>query len=216
MAEHLLEGVSVGGHLMAQVAACRRGLGLARAPRLRLLDVRGGEGDLREIALELVGRLPEPGECVRIRGGWWQTQTAHRALLLAAAAQREGFDRLVEIAVAFRPDVAVEDLSEAHAGLVLAGPLAERLAASPAARLAAPVMVAGDAEDHRVLVLPARRADDAWHVLLDAGRRLGAVAVDVRATDLHCAAQRTIAAQPQPIEAPLLPTDPPTTGARLS
>jgi hypothetical protein len=158
-------------HLMAQVAACRAGVGAARWPCPRLLELRGAP-------MHLARRMP---------GGWWQPQSAHRALFLA--------DRRSVAPIAFGPDVAVIDVSAAHAALILAGPLAARLAA----RLADPVMVAADGDHHRVLVVPASRAPGAWQALLDAGRRYGAVAVDVRATDLHRAAQPSF--------------DPTTTGA---
>ena len=125
-----------------------------------------------------------------------------------------GFERVVEVVFALNADVAVEDLSEAYAGVVLSGPLAAQLAVSPAARLAGPVMVVGRGEEQRLLVLPAWRADSAWQVLLEAGRRLGGVAVDLRAADLHSAAQHALAAQPRRAPPSAPPIEPITTGAQ--
>ncbi len=191
---------------MTQVAVCRRTVGLSRTPTLRLLDLRGGKEDLDSIAALLVGRLPEPGACVRMPGGWWWSRFPHRALLIADPMERAQFDRSVERSVSDGPDVAVEDLSQAHEGITLVGPLAGRLASSPAARPADPVLCVADGEEHRLLVLPVARADAACRVLLEAGRSLGAVLVEARATELHRAARHPIAgAKP--------PTHPPFPGA---
>jgi hypothetical protein len=194
---------------MTQVAVCRQGIGLSRVPRLRLVDLRGGEKDLSNVAAPLVGRLPGSGECARMTGGWWWARFPHRALLLADPGHPERFDRSVEHAISRGADVAVEDLSEAHVGITLVGPLASRLANSPAARLADPVLCVADGDEYRLLVLPAARADDACRVLLDAGRPLGAVTVDARATELYRVARR-------PNATPLLSVNSLTPGALTS
>jgi hypothetical protein len=151
-------------HLMAQVAACRAGVGIARWPEPRLFELRGP--------------LAAHPASARAAGGWWRRQSAHRALFLA-----EPRDGLV---VAFGPDLVVTEISRAHAALIVAGPPASRLAA----RLAGAVMVAGDGEHHRILVVRASCAQAAWQLLLAEGRSFGAVAVDVAAIELYRAAQR--------------------------
>jgi hypothetical protein len=184
-------------HVMAQLAACRRAAGLALVPEPALFELRGPAWELGVIAQRLTGRRPAAGTCVRMRHGWWRTEASGRALVLADGPELE--PRLEDV-VASRPDVALSDLSAAHAGLVLVGPLAGRLAASPAARLARPVIAACDGNDYWLLVLPQDRAGDARHVLLAAGRADGAVVVGVRATELHRAARRIRVAQRRPID----------------
>jgi hypothetical protein len=178
---------------MTQVAVCRRGVGFSRTPELRLLDLRGSADDLRGIATSLLGSRPEPGECMRMPGGWWWACFPHRALAVADPAARRRFDRGLEHAISCRPDVAVEDFSGAHEAITLVGPFAGRLAASAVARLADPVLCAADGDEYRLLILPVGRADDACQTLLNAGRRLGAMWVEPRATELYRAARRPIA-----------------------
>jgi hypothetical protein len=153
-------------HLLAQVAACRAGAGIARWPQLRLFELRGA--------------LAAHPESARVAGGWWRRQSAHRALFLADP--REG------LVVAFGPDLAVTEVSRAHAALIVAGPLASRLAP----RLLDPVMVAGDGEHHRILVVRASGAQADWQLLLAEGRSLGAVAVEVAAIELYRVAHPTV------------------------
>jgi len=143
------------------VAQCRAGVGLARMPAPRLLELRGAPGDLRRIAVPA--------------GAWWQAQSPHRALLLGDGDVHPG------------PDVAVVDRSDACAGLILAGPGAARLAATVPDAL----MACGEGDFHRVLVVAVDDARPTWDALLHAG----AAAVEPAATELHRAAQRTIAAQ---------------------
>jgi hypothetical protein len=197
-------GEPIGGHLMAQVAACRRGVGVARARRLRLLELRGAGRDLEDLARRLTGRVPVAADgCVRMRCGWWRSTSAQRVLILADPVQIDPFDRLLGPALSARSDVAVQDRSDHHAGLLLTGAHAARCAAGPAIRLIAPVLAAADGDQHHLLVVPRSRADDAWQVLLDAGRRYGAVAVDVAAVELHRASAPATQAGAAPI--PLRP-----------
>lgn len=210
MADRRPPAVREPGHLMAHVAACRGRVGIARVTGLRLLDLRGAPGDLAEIAAQLLTRRAGTGDCVPMPGGWWQTRRAHRALVLADPAHPEPFGRAVRLALDLWPDVAVDDLSGAHEAVVLAGPGSRQLASSAAARLADPAMVAADGDDYRLLVLPAARADDVRGALLEAGRRLGAVAVDARATDLY-----RIARRPPRAPSAVLPIHPSPTGALI-
>jgi hypothetical protein len=110
---------------------------------------------------------------------------------------------------AITPDVVLEDRSAGYAAVILAGRLAARLAATPAARLARPAMLACDGDDFRVLVLPDERATDTRHVLLEAGRADGAIAVGPTAVDLYRAARPRV----RPTAMTL---DPSTTGALRS
>jgi hypothetical protein len=163
-------------HAMAQLAACRRAVGIAITPPTGFFELRGPASELSGVACRLDAH------------GWWRTVSPHRALFLADGTGMQDV-------VASQPDVAVSDLSSAYACLILAGPLAGRLAASPAARLARPLIVAHDGDDCALLVLPRDRAADTRHALLEAGRADGAVAVDARAAELHRTARRIRARQ---------------------
>ena len=55
--------------------------------------------------------------------------------------------------------------------------------------------MADDGDDCCLLVVPHHRAGDVLHILLEAGRADGAVAVDVRAAELHRTARRISARQ---------------------
>jgi hypothetical protein len=202
-------------HVMAQLAACRRSVGIALAPCPRLVELRGHPADLSAIAAQLIGRRPTAGQTARIGCGWWRSSTPSRAQLLADEGHQAAFDTLLRQLAAARLDVAVSDLSGAHAALILAGPLAARLAACPAARLAQPLMVVCDGDDYRLLVVARERAADSRHVLLEAGRAAGAVAVGTRATELHRAARRIRTAQHAPTTSELF-IHPTTTGAPAS
>ena len=186
----LPRGTTTGSaHVMAQVAACRYGVGVGVVDELRLLDLRGGRSEVGDLAAVLTGGVPASEGCVRMPGGWWLARSAHRALLLADPGEAERFDGIVRRAVLGRRDIAVDDLSEAHAGITLLGRHAARLASSAAARLADPVLCVAEGEDHRLLIAPKARADDAVSALLGVGRPFGAVRVDARAAQLYRAAR---------------------------
>jgi hypothetical protein len=201
-------------HVMGQVAACRRTVGVALVPRPALVELRGDPDQLGAIALRLTGGRCRTGQAVRVGFGWWQTVTPRRALLLADASGRAAFDRLIAELSEWTPDVALEDLCAGYACVILAGPLAGRLAATPAARLAQPVMSACDGDDYRVLVLRSARAADTHHVLLAMAGGDGAVSVAAAAVELHRAARRIATAQRAASNCSL--TNAPTTGVLSS
>jgi hypothetical protein len=169
-------------HVMGQLAACRRTAGIALMRRPALVELRG---DPNALAAAAAG----------VTGGWWMALGPRRALLLADRDGPAGSEALLDDLAASAPDVAVEDRSAAYGCVVLAGPLASRLVISPAARLAQPLLIAGDGDDHCLLVVDSDRAEDAWHVLLDAGRADGAIAVAVTTARLYRAGRRTATAQ---------------------
>jgi hypothetical protein len=196
-------------HVMGQVAACRRSLGVALVPRARLVELRGRPEELGALAARLAGRPTMIGRAVRVDGGWWQSLTSRSALVLADPSDPLPFMQRLRTVADAAPDVALDDLSAGHAVVILAGPLAARLAATPAARLARPVMAACDGDDFRVLVLADQRAADTRHVLLEAGRAAGAIAVGPAAAELYRAARPGV----RPEATPSLTIDPTTTGA---
>jgi methylenetetrahydrofolate reductase (NADPH) len=171
------------GHIPSQIAACDRAAGLAVVPRAPLLELRGPATSLASLTARLTGGRHRPGRPVRVRCGWWQAASAHRALMLADAGTP--LDTLVDDLALRAPDVAIEDLSAGHACVVLAGPLAGRLASDPAARLARPLMTVCDGDQHRLLVVPEHHAHALERALLESGRGEGVIAVEPRAAELR-------------------------------
>jgi hypothetical protein len=213
MSDSRAAGRTTGPHVMAQLAGCRRAVGIALSPRPHLFELRGPAPDLARMAGHLGGHGAANAHGVRSRCGWWQVEGRHRLLVLADPSRQADFDRLLAFVAASSPDVAVRNVSAGLSSLVLVGPLAARLAVVPAARAARPVMIVADDEHCRLLVLPACHAQDAKRALLQAGRDDGALAVDVSAANLYRAARR-IAATRQP--APHRPSvDPTFPGALL-
>jgi hypothetical protein len=176
-------------HVMGQVSACRRNVGVAVLPQVTLLELRGRPDELGTLAARMTGRPVPLGPAVRVDGGWWQSLTSRRALALADPADALRFAARVRGLAAAAPDVTLEEHSADHVAVILAGRLAARLAATPAARLAGPVICACDGDDFRILVLPNERAADTRHVLLEAGRADGAIAVGPAAAGLYRAAR---------------------------
>jgi hypothetical protein len=209
MADACAAGRTTGLHVMAQLAGCRRAVGIALSSRPRLSELRGPATELERIVGHLGGLGVASADCVRWRSGWWQAESPHRLLALADPSRQVDFDRLLAVAAASSPDVAVRNVSAGHSSLVLVGPLAARFAMLPAARVATPIMVAADGEHCRFLVLPGCRAERAKRALLQAGRDDGALAIDVSAANLYRAARRIVATQqPAPDRLSLHPTSP--------
>jgi hypothetical protein len=211
MHEMAMTGQADSIHVMGQLAACRRSVGVALMPQTALFELRGRPDELGALAARLTGRPMDIGPVVRIDGGWWQSITSRRALVLGDPAEPLVFTQRLRALADAAADVAVEDLSAGHAAVVLAGRLAPRLAATPAARLARPVMAVRDGDDYQLLVLPDTRAADSRHVLLEAGRADGAIAVGPTAAELYRAARP--APRRRVTNASLIPIDPTTTGA---
>jgi hypothetical protein len=197
---------------MAQVAACQRAVGVATIAQPRLFELRGGVADLTAVAWMVSRRGPSQGQPVPLGWGWWLLDTPHRALVLEDPAGPGRLDPFLDGVGSRQPDVAITDISDAHLGLVVAGRLARSLMHSASARLPEPVVTACDGDDHWLLVLRRELAGDTREVLLDVGRRDGAVAVAIQAADLYRAARR-VHATPVPAGAPQPFIDTTTTGA---
>ncbi len=186
------------GHVMAQVAACQRAVGVATLPRPRLLDLRGRTADLTAAVWMLSDggpAHPQPGQAGH---GWWRAASAHRVLVLEDPASPGRLGAFLDGLATRHPDVTATDISDAHFGLVMAGRLARRLAESAAARLSEPAITVGDGEEYWLLVLRRERAGDARQVLLEMGRVDGAVSVGHQAAELYRAGRRARATRAQP------------------
>ena len=200
------------GHVMAQVAACQRAVGVATIAQPRLVEMRGGIDDLSAVAWMLSRRAPSQGRPVRLDWGWWLLDTPHRGIVLEDPAIPGRLDPFLDGLVSWRPDVALADISGAHSGVVIAGRLARSLTLSAAPRLSEPEMTAVDGDDFRLLVLRRELAAETRENLLEVGRSNGAVAVAVQATELYRAARRVTPTR-APSIAPQPFIDTTTTGA---
>ena len=189
------------GHLMAQIAACRRSVGLALAWQSGVFELRGGPAELVATAAALGCTRSPARESIPTHWGWWRLQASCRALVIADPARVPELRQLLECVVGPRLDVALTDLCGEYAGVALAGPLAARLAASRAIRLAEPVVTVCDGYDYWLLLVPRGRARDTHRALLEAGRVDGAIAVDTQVTALHRAARRILVTQRAPATA---------------
>ena len=165
------------GCVMAELAACRHGVGVALV-RVTICEARGPHAALDRMVVE--------HSCAyRLR------LTRHRAV---AIVDLPGSPRPEGAIVDGGPDVALSARSRELCALVLAGPRAPRLAASaaPGLRLLASF---GEGDDLRLLVIARRDGPAALSALLAAGRGDGAVAVGRTTLGLLRAARRVTAAQ---------------------
>jgi hypothetical protein len=190
MSETSLQRRSHGGHVMAQVAACQRAVGVATIARPRLFELRGGVDDLGAVAWMLSRQGPLQGQTVRLGWGWWLLDAPHRALVLEDPSSPGQLQPFLDGLDGRHPDVAVTDISDAYVGVVIAGRLARSLTASAAARVPEPAVTAFDGDDYWLLVLRRELARGMPEVLLQAGRFDGAVAVEIQAAELYRAARR--------------------------
>ncbi|ADB52767.1 aminomethyltransferase family protein [Conexibacter woesei] len=176
-----------GGHIAAQVAACRTGAGLAVCRQAGVFELRGAAADVVFAARSLArGAAGRGAQGMR---GWWQLVSAQQALVAldgdsAALAPR------IDALSAWAPDVAVTT-DWSRAAVVLAGPVAERVLAAALPRLPRSRRVVADGHV-RVVVVPREHSASTRDALLAVGRELGAVAVSLEAVQLNGAAERAL------------------------
>ena len=183
------------GHVMAHLAACRRSVGLSLLGQVSLFELRGSPAHLAALGEDLQACEPVVGRPVRTGWGWWQLDATRRVLVLADPLRSAELGRLLQRAAAPHLDIVLTGVASDYVGLVLAGPQAGSLAASPAVRLADPLLTVSEREDYRLLVLAAARARDLHETLLALGADQGAVSVDAEVTDLYRAAHRALTSQ---------------------
>jgi hypothetical protein len=187
MLEELGAGTSGGVHVAAELAACARAAGVALGARAALLELRGPAAPLATMTAQLTGGRRRARRPVRVRHGWWQSQSDHRALLLTDARTRSALDGLREEFARECEDIVVGDMSPAYSCIVLAGPLAGPLGCAVPGP---PLMAVSDGSHRRILVVPAEQAPEVRAALLRVGRDYGVVGVDLKTTELHRAARR--------------------------
>jgi heterotetrameric sarcosine oxidase gamma subunit len=191
----------------AELAVCRRSVGLAEHSDLGTLELRGPVTAVETVLQQLAGQDLSPGAAVRAGEAWWCLLTPHRALVLCPGEARDALlASLVETACETEGASAV-DLSGDYAALVLIGPRAEELVRSTSLVANLPLPVGGlqivsgrrpslllHEELGRFLVLvPRVHAAETWSRLLDAGRTHRVACVGRNALELLRVGGRTVA-----------------------
>lgn len=195
--------LSAVSHVMAQLAACRRSVGLSLASEPVVHQLRGNRADLAAFGAMLGVADPSSASPLETRWGWWCSASPLRALVVAEPARRAELDDLLDRTVHTHHDVAIENLADDRAALVLAGPGAARLVRSAVLGLAGPVLATSGGDDYWLLILDRTHAVEVRDALLEVGRADGAVAVGSPATDLYRSAHRVLAGQHTEISPPI-------------
>lgn len=191
----------------AQLAVCRRGVGLAELAGYGVVELRGRRAGVQAVLRTITGRRLAAGDAVHAAGTWWCLLTPYRALALCSEAGRGDVRALLRSATREIPGASTLDLSSDYAAIALAGPQAAALCdavrlGTPApgrvgvASGSRPAVVLREATD-RFLILVARgHAGEAWEVLLTAGAGLGAARIGGSTLDLLAAGERVTGCLP--------------------
>ena len=195
------------GSAAAEVAVCRKAVGLAVRTELRVLELQGREPWLeRLLTRALGGRAPEPGTAAVAAGTWCCRVQAGRALVVGAPGGVERWRRVAREAVVAGSPIAATELTDEWAPVSLIGPKAGRvlaLAGLPADLLPGALHVGTLAGAHTVLLragadhwlalVDCDGAAEALHTLLEAGRGVGLSLVGWEAVGRLAAAARPLA-----------------------
>lgn len=165
------------GSVAGEVAAGRRGVGLAVADVLSTVELRGPATAIRLA----VPALEPSGRALGLAGRWWCSISPERVLVLDPRGDRT---------TAAPAGLSAIDLTDDYASLWVLGPLAERLLRTtghvagrvvPSAlrvRAGRPRATVVRVSPERFLVqVPAINAEELWRTLAAAGRPLGIAAV---------------------------------------
>jgi glycine cleavage system aminomethyltransferase T len=191
------------GSAATELAICVKRVGLAVRSDLGTLDISGPQPWLAHLLADaLEGRVPEPGDAVRIAGAWCCRVAPDRTVVAGSWSATERWKRVVREAVAHGAPVDLTDRSEAASALTLVGPRAERLlddAGLPEMAVGAvaecwfaggPILLLRETARRFLLVVDGERAVGAWQELFEAGRALGLSMVGTEALDRLAAAPR--------------------------
>jgi glycine cleavage system aminomethyltransferase T len=195
------------GSVAAEVAVCRKSVGLAVRTELRILEVAGREPWLeRLLGRALGGGAPEVGSAAIAAGTWCARVAADRALVIGASGAAERWRRVAREAVIGGSPIAATELTDQWAPVSLIGPKAPTLLdiAGLPADLPPRALHHGSVEgadavllrasaDHWLLLLDGAFAAEACHALLEAGRAVGLSLVGCDAVSRLAAAARPAA-----------------------
>ncbi len=195
------------GSVAAELAVCRRGVGIADRSDHGTLELRGNAAAVAEAVERVTGERLAPGRALRSAGAWWCPITRHRVLVVADRAAADDLGVVVGAAARLTPGASVIDLEGDYAALGLVGPRAGRVVRD-AGLLVAPVLPAGgflaragaltpsmllrEDADAFLLLVPASHARRAWGHLMAAGLAHGVTCVGRDALDRLRACPRTV------------------------
>ena len=184
----------------AELAVCRRSVGLAERSDLGTLELRGSGSAVQAVLRQLTGDGLAPGAAVRASEAWWCLLTPHRALVLCPGESRDALLAGLLEAAGEAEGASAVDLSGDYAALLLIGPRAEQLVRSTSlvadASASLPVgglqVVSGrrpavllrEESDRFLALVPRVHACETWERLLGAGRPYGLACVGRNALDL--------------------------------
>jgi heterotetrameric sarcosine oxidase gamma subunit len=184
----------------AELAVCRRSVGLGERSDLGTLELRGPASAVQAVLRRLTGDGLTPGAALRASEAWWCLLTPNRALVLCPGQSRDALLESMLEAAREADGASAVDLSGDYAALLLIGPRAERLVRStslvPDASASLPVgglqLVSGrrpavllrEESDRFLALVPRVHACETWNGLLGAGRSHGLACVGRNALDL--------------------------------
>jgi glycine cleavage system aminomethyltransferase T len=186
----------------AEVAACRRAVGVADVSFLGKLELQGDREDVAAIVAELTdGARLAPGQAADADGTWWCPISAERVIAVTLPESTASVRDALQAAADRRPGfVSVLELTTSLSSNLVVGPLAREVFARTTAldlrpeRFAeagfAPVSVARVAGmilrergDRFLHLFGAGYASYVWTVFTDAAEQLGGRAVGAEAVD---------------------------------
>jgi heterotetrameric sarcosine oxidase gamma subunit len=189
--------VSFGG---AEREVCGESVGFADLSALGKIEIQASTAELAAIvAVGSRGERLELGRATRAAGAWWCPYTAERALVLCDPADAAPLrERLEEAAGAVQGLASVVDVTTAHGGLAIAGPLARELFARftaidlrpqvtpvcgfrPGSLARVPGAILREAEERYLMLFGAALGRYVWTVVADAAESLGGAPVGVDA-----------------------------------
>jgi glycine cleavage system aminomethyltransferase T len=196
------------GSVAAEVAVCRKSVGLAVRTELRILEVAGREPWLdRLLGRALGGAAPEAGTAAVAAGTWCARVDVDRVLVIGASGAVERWRRVAREAVIGGSPIVATELTDDWAPVSLIGPKAPKLLAMaglpddlPPRALhhgsveGADALLVRTGTDHwLLLLLDGAFAAEACHALLEAGRSVGLSLVGCDAVGRLAAAARPAA-----------------------
>jgi heterotetrameric sarcosine oxidase gamma subunit len=189
--------VSFGG---AEREVCGESVGFADLSALGKIEIQASTAELAAIvAVGSRGERLELGRATRAAGAWWCPYTAERALVLCDPADAAPLrERLEEAAGAVQGLASVVDVTTAHGGLAIAGPLARELFARftaidlrpqvtpvcgfrPGSLARVPGAILREAEERYLMLFGAALGRYVWTVAADSAESLGGAPVGVDA-----------------------------------
>jgi glycine cleavage system aminomethyltransferase T len=198
------------GSAATELAVCVKGVGLALRSDLDTLGLSGHHAWLdHALGKTLGGRVPEAGTATAIAGALCCRIDAQHAVVAAPPGAAARWRRIAREAIVAGSPIALADRSTALAALSLVGPRGARVLerAGLACELellqvhagslgGVSAVVAREAVERYLILVPEQLAAQAWRELVEAGREFGLSLVGSDALARLAAATRALASLP--------------------